>query len=514
MRKILLLVALIGSYLQGNAAETDVLTQSTQITPTDLKYYDRGLATNENGKTYILLACPSSESGMAYRLQITDKDGSRTLGRGGKVISAERNRTWTTWNQYLQTDNSGNAFVGVQDMRHDESKTGYTIYKYSETGEKLWNGTSLNGGVDYYVEAGLAMACTNDGGLLCAYCYTDTEKEKDFVHIEKLDKDGNTAWMKDIFQTGSFSNPYPFLINTKDGNIMALWVDNGNIDANIIDAQTGNLQFEDNKKVYTNGFGSSKVMEVIKIKKGPDNGALISVVDGNLQGRLVYVKSDLSLGLNGDTKGVLLDKSENIGFASTNPETAYSDADKTFSCLYKSFDKENKNNQAVYFQKLKMDGTEMWENGGKAYVALQTDNQYGYFSIHDLGDGKSAAFYLKYDNLTNMTNGEVAVFSKDGEADDVKEFADMGNTKVELWTSEILSDSKVIAAWDEKVSGGYSLFMNKADLSSVTAIESPADVAYTGNRKYYSVNGVQLTGLEKGINIVRLYNGKVVKIAR
>ena len=295
---------------------------------------------------------------------------------------------------------------------------------------------------------------------------------------------------------------------------MILWVDNGNIDANIIEAQTGNIIFDNNHKVYTSGFASSKVMEVLKIKQGPDNGAVISVVDANLQGRLVYVKKNLTIGLNGNVEGILIDKSENNGFASTNPEVTYSDADKTFSCIYKSFDNENKNNQAVYFQKIKMDGTEMWQNGGKTYVPLQTENQYSYFNICDLGNGKSAVHYLKYDNFTYQTNGEMTVFTKDGEVEDSKEFASMGNTKVELWTSKILSDNKIITIWDEKKSNGYSLFMNKTDLSSATAIEAPVNATYTGQRKYYTLNGLQSATLGKGINIIRLDNGKVIKIVK
>ena len=183
MKKILLLIALICSYLQGYSEGTNNVNQSTQITPTDLSYYDKGIATNENGYTYIVLLCPSSENGITYRLQIIDKDGNRTLGRGGKVISSEPNRTWTTWNQYIQTDNKGNAFVCIQDTRYNTDKVSYTIYKYSETGEKLWDGTSLNKSNGHSIETGLSMICTKDEGLLCAYCYTDTEKGKDYIHI-------------------------------------------------------------------------------------------------------------------------------------------------------------------------------------------------------------------------------------------------------------------------------------------------------------------------------------------
>ena len=514
MKRALLLIGLIISVLNCRADWSTDMTENSQITPSDIIYYEKDIDVNVNGRTYILLVVPSGQNGNVYRLQILDKDGNRTLGRGGKVISAEKNRTWTTWNQYVQTDNEGNAFIGVQDKRCDDENIVYTIYKYSETGEALWKGTTLDEGNSYPISAGLSMALTDDGGVLCAYCFTDTEKNQDFVHIEKLDKEGISCWKKNAVQTARNSNPYPFVINAGDGKATFLWVANGGIEANTVDTQTGELLYESPKKVYTNGFASSKVMEVLEVKDGPDKGSIISVIDGNKQGRLVYVKKDLSLGLDAKTSGVLLDKTENTNFASTCPAVAYSADDNTFSCLYKSFDYDNIANQAIYFQKIGMDGNEKWENGGKVFVPLQTDVQYSYFKLRSLDNGAAAAFYLTYDNGTHEVDGEMTTFDKDGNVGDTKVFANKGNNKVELWVSEKQDSNKFITAWDEKSSSNYSLFMKCVDAAPTSDIKSiSTEFRNSARQTFYSLDGIKHNCMQKGINIVRMDDGKAIKVA-
>lgn len=499
--------------MHGRAGWNTDLSKNTQVTPSDLSYYDRSLATNKNGMTYVYVICPST-TGQAMRLQVIDKDGNRTLGRGGQLISNERNKTWVTWNQYLELDDEGNAFVSVQDMRSSESSLSYTVYKYSEKGEKLWEGTTLNDGQGYAMGTGLSMMHTADGGLLCAYSYTDTEKSRDFIHLEKLDKDGKSVWKKEVFETERVANPYPFLVKTEGGNAMLLWVDKGNMNANIIDPETGELEKDVPAVVYTNGYASEKVMEVIKVTPGPDNGALVSVVDGNKQGRLVYVKSDLTVGLDGKTTGILVDTSGKARFASTNPAVAYSKNDNTLACAYKIFDYDNTNNQAVYFQKIGMDGKMKWD-GGKEYVGLQTDNQYSYFSLRNIDDDAFALFYLIYDNATYTVKGQMATFDKDGNtAGSPADFTTSANVKTELWVSEEQEGNRFLTAWDQKNSSGYTLYMQDVEAKTPAGISNPVIGTAPSAPQYYSIDGTRRTSLQDGLNIVRSSNGKVIKIAK
>lgn len=521
MRKVLLLIISFISCLCIHA-DSDVKTmKSIQITPSDLQYYDKDMIRNSDGLTYILFTCPSGENGVCYRLQILDADGNRTLGRGGKVISAEKNRAWTTWNQYLQTDQDGNAFVAVQDMRLDNDTTldslYYTVYKYAPTGELQWQGTTLNGGVGAPISAGLAMINTEDNGLLCAYRFSDKGLVNDYAHLEKLDKDGNCIWKKDAFQTERDANthPYAFLVKTGENEVMTLWTVNGNILANIINTQTGEFLFDNPKTIYTGGFASSKIMEVLEVQPGPDDGVLISVIDGNMQGRLVYVDSDLIIGLDGKTAGVLLDHSGNTDYVSNCPTVTYCPEDNTFACLYKSFNYYDKRIQGVYYQKLEMDGEAVWPNGGKAFVPVQEANQYGYFKIRDLRNGSTALFYLKYDNSTYQVNGEWTVFDKDGNASNPVEFASKGNSKVELWVSEKLDGDKFVTAWDQKNTAAYTLFTENVTIDPTLSIDQVSHHdASSDEVSIYSVDGVQHHQMQKGINIIRQRDGKAVKVIK
>lgn len=514
MKRIVLIVALVTFYLNGRADWNFDSSNNVIVTPTGLSYYDKELTTNKNGYTYVLLACPSPECGIAYRLQIMDKDGNKKLGRGGKVISSEKNRTWTTWNQYLQKDNYGNVFVAIQDARYDAGNVNYTILKFSEDGESLWKGTALNDGIGHPIEAGLSMLDTPDNGLLCAYSFTDIEAAKDCLHLEKLNKDGSIAWKKEIFQTTSSANPFPFVEKTNGDRALVLWVDKGNINANIIDCNTGDLLYDEPKVVYANGFASPKVMEVVEVMSGPDNGAIISVVDGNQQGRLVYVKNDLSIGLDGDMKGILLEQSDDTALSSTSPAVAYNAFDNTFSCFYKSFDKNNKYSQTIYYQKLDMNGEIKWK-GGKTLIPLQTDDQYSFFKIRNIGDGASALFYLKYNNATNTVKGLSATVDNDGNMSEPNVFAATDKIKTGLWVSESLGDNKFITAWDEKLSDGYTLFMQEVDFASTSGMEvSTACAKPVYSDAYYSIDGTKRNGIEKGINILRRADGSIVKIAK
>lgn len=521
MRKVLLLIISCISCLYIYA-DNDVKTmKSVQITPSDLQYYDKDITRNDNGISYILFTCPSSDNGICYRLQILDKDGNRTLGRGGKVISAEKNRSWTTWNQYVQTDQDGNAFVAVQDMRFNNDTTldslNYTIYKYAPTGDLLWQGTTLNDGVGEPLSAGLAMINTEDNGLLCAYRFSDKGLVNDYAHLEKLDKDGNCVWKKDVFQTvrDSYTHPYPFLVKTGEDEVMTLWTVNGNILANIINTQTGKFLLEEPKTIYTGGFASSKIMEAVEVQPGPDEGVLISVIDGNMQGRLVYVDSDLIIGLDGKTAGVLLDYSGNTDYVSNCPTVTYCQDDNTFACVYKSFNYYDKRIQGIYYQKLEMDGEAVWNNGGKAFVPVQEENQYGYFKIRDLGDGSTALFYLKYDNSTYQVSGEWTVFDKDGNASNPLEFASKGNSKVELWVSEKLDGDRFVTAWDQKSTTGYTLFTESVTADPTLSVNQVSYQPTSSDEvSIYSVDGMKHNQMQKGINIIRQHDGKTTKVAK
>lgn len=513
MKRLFLFIGVAISCLQGWANWNTDLSENTQITPTGLSYYDKALKTNKNGYTYAAFVCPA-ENSMATRLQIIDKDGNRTLGRGGKIVASEKNRPWLTWNQYLQLDNEGNAFLSVQDLRTSDDNLTYTIYKFSESGEQLWNGTLLNNGNGYAMSAGLSMLNTNDDGLLCTFFYTDPEINKDVVLVEKLDKTGKSEWKKSVCQMTINSLPYPFLADAGEDRAMIMWVDNGNIEANVINTKTGEMEKDKPVTVYSGGFASPKVMEVLNIAPTHDNGVLISTLNANVQGSMVYVKNDLSIGLDGNTNGILFDKTEDYEYGTTKPEVVYNDGDNTFSCVYKRFYKKNTRIETVYYQKVSMDGKLKWD-GGKEIVAQQDEYQQAFFNLRSLGNDKCALFYLKHDNMANTVFGLVKTFDKDGNASEEEtEFTTSDDNKVELWVSEQMPDKRFFTAWDQKIDSKYYLFMQDIKIDTPTGISLQTTSNSPEHNRYFSINGTQRNGMGRGINIVKYGNGNTVKIAR
>lgn len=517
MRKLLLFAALLLTSLQGKADWNTSLTTNTQITPTGVAYYDKELKTNQNGRTYILIVGPA-ENSLFYRLQVMDADGNKKLGRAGTVVSSEVNRTWTTWNEYLEVDNDGNAFVAVQDGRVSGTSTSltYALYKYDQDGKSLWDTpVILNDSIGFPMGGGLQMQVTPDNGVLCAYEYTEDDA-RDIVVLEKLDATGKQQWKKTIFTGGRLSRPYPFLGDAGDGNVLVVWVDGSEMQANVVNATTGELQNETPTTVYTNGFVSSKVMDIIDMKPGPDNGLLFSIVDSNKQGRLVYVKKDATNGLDGSNAGVLVDQS-GTGLASTGPAVSYSPETETFTCFYKVFDNDSSKYQSLYMQQLDKEGNMKWQ-GGKQYLDFQTDDQYSYFESSDAGDGKTAVFYLKYNNTTFYVTGEYIVIDKDGNlSKEATQFAASTGKKIGLWASEKQSNGKYLVAWEEKREQyDYTIFMQPVSDTESDGIASVESDQTDGSAvtEVYTLSGVKMDKPTSGINIVKLENGKTVKIVK
>lgn len=124
----------------------DDVSKNTQVTPNGLTYIDTDIRTSTGGKTFVFIL--GAGSPVSMRLQVLDAEGNKMLARGGQIISQEPNSSWFGYNQYLEFDKEGNAFVGVQDYRAHpaEQLATYSIYKYTPQGEKLLDGTILNDG--------------------------------------------------------------------------------------------------------------------------------------------------------------------------------------------------------------------------------------------------------------------------------------------------------------------------------------------------------------------------------
>lgn len=521
MKKFLLLAAVALACVQGRAGWNTNLSVNTQLTPTGMNFYDKEMKTNQSGYTYVSFITPADTT-LAYRLQIIDKDGNRVLKNGGMVVSAEAYRTYTTWNNYLQIDKDGNAFFSVHDNRFGNGTfmPTYTIYKFNQNGDKLWSGTVLNDSIGSAYGSGLQMLCTEDNGLLCAYCGTDETINKDYVLVEKLNADGIKEWKQTVFYGSRLSRPYPFLFDAGNGNALVTWVDGASMYSNLISISTGEVLKKNPTEIYSSGYASSKVLEVIDHAVGPNNGAIFTFVDSNKQGRFIYVKSSGQLGLDGDNAGILLDNSyteDGSLMASTLPLPVYDPEQKVFNCFYKAFDYYSSKTQCLFVQQVDEEGNFKWD-GGKTYLPIQTDYKYSYFQMKGIGNGKTAVFYLKQNNSTYAITGHYVLF--DNNLDAISEelpFAQSTGSKENLWVSDLTEDNRFFIGWDEKRSGSsYSIFMQDVTCSESTGISSAstADGTLAVPVAYYTLAGMKASAPVNGITLVKFSDGKTVKMAK
>ena len=511
MKRVLLYLLASAATLNAAAAWEDDVSENTQITPTGLNYYENDVKTNADGVSFVFIL--GSGSPPSFRLQIVSPDGERLLPRGGQLVSQEANNSWFGMNQYVELDQNGDAFVGVQDWRRniEGQKTSYFIYKYTAEGTKVLDGAPLNDGQGHNLSSGLSMCATDDGGVVCAFNYTVEEDDKDYVVAEKLDAQGRSLWRKQLLTADAFSNPIPYLTDAGDGRVMALTAVGGQIMMQIIGSD-GTLEMPEPQAVFTGGLASAKTWEVLQVEELPGHKAVISLVDGSKQGRLMVINPDGTIGLDGSDKGILLN--DMAGYVSDKPAVSYNPGDDTYTCAYKAFDGMNGYRCSMLAKKINgKDGTPVWD-GAAEIVPLQEDYQYGYYVMRNAGEGRSALFYMRLSAANyNDVKAYWQIIEADGTAGEPTPFATSEANKQTLRVSEMV-DGKFIAAWDEKRTDQLSLFMQDIEINGTTGIGAPDGTAGMKDRheNYYTPGGVKLDGPRKGLNIITDGGGKARKV--
>lgn len=512
-KRLLYFIAAVLTAGVAHGWESDV-SINTQITPTGLTYFENEVKTNKDGITYVFMLCGGKPVSM--RLQIVDRNGERLLSRSGEVISNEPNNSWFGFNQYMELDKNGDVFIGVEDYRDNQTEQLFTyhIYKYNAAGTKVMDAVTLNGGTGYKLASGLSMCATDDGGLVCAFNGTDEPSNSDYLMVEKISGEGKSLWKKELKKNKSMSMTYPFLTDIGNNRVMVLIVQDGKIQANIIEAD-GSLAWQEYKTVYSGGLASPKVWEVLRVEELPGYKTMLSLVDGGLQSRLVVINSDGTLGLDGSDKGVLIN--DNTIYVSDMPTATYNSADGTFTCFYKMFDREYPVNQLLV-QKINSDGSKAWAAPAEV-TPLNEEFQYGYYVMRGTGDGRNAVFYMTLDRSNyNDVKAYMQIIESDGSipAAPVPFATSMAN-KQTLRVSELVN-GQFIAAWDEKRNENQmSLFMQniipEGTGTAIDNIESNMDNA-GDTKEYFSPDGMKLGAPRKGLNIVRTTGGKTVKVLK
>ena len=464
MKKLTFLFALFNILVLNVYAEGGKnINKNIQVTPTGLVFYENEIKTTSDGISYIFFICPTSNS-LSMRLQIIDKEGNRVCPRGGYVISEEANKTWTSTNQHLLIDRDNNAIVAVQDYRCNPNDilSTYSIYKFNQKGEKIWGATVLNDSIGHTMEAGLSMSCCDDGGYIFAYEFSDENKRKDCVCIEKLDKNGKSLWKKIVSENTYSSFPFPYVIDAGQNKTILMYSYEGNkLKANIID-NIGNCLWEKDKIIYDDGFASPKLWEVLHVKQGPDNSALV--------------------------------------------------------CAYKRYDLMNKKYQGVYLQKFSLQGNPLWDNVLE-FEEIQNKQIFSSLSLQNTNNGRFGFFYQKYDTEDGIVNSWYTIYNTEGKCIiNPVQITDSQIPKQNLQSSHLLDGKFFITSWEEKRNSNYSIFMQYVhvdeEIAGINNEEIHNDFKTISN-EIFSINGTKRNALSKGVNIVRsVLDGKEIKTTK
>jgi len=504
-----------------SAQWTDDVNVNNEITPTtsdDFSVYDYEVRTNSNGTTYFFFSAPLYGT-ISNRLQVFDKDGNAQLPDTCKVVAAEKNRTWTAVNQLTEIDHDGNLIISVFDLR--SGGCGYTIYKYNEKGEELWN-TQLNDG--NAVDGGsacMSIACTSDGGYVFAYMtYNDAMQ----VQIEKLDKDGKSVWRREL-SSDAVNYSYPHVVDCGGMEVMLVYAQGSNQDlyARMIDF-SGEDSWDEPVLIYDGGFTGNPLHTMLKVRKGPDDGVIVAWMGwdtewGSYEARMSLIKNDGTYGFASGEGGTVI---SNSAYSRGLPEFYYNDDDEAIYCVYQQFSQGNQSYAGLFAQKISYEGELMWGGEGKAIADMQSSVGYGYESIQCAPDGKVAIFYMK--NLDSNNAGSTRIYNmlevwdKDGNQTLApSNFSPRDAHRAYLQSSKLIDNSYFLSTWREYVTVGGNNSVQKVYLQKVMAdgtndvqtIEIPVKT----DLRYYNAAGVRQQQMQHGLNIVSDGN-KTVKVIK
>ena len=126
-------------------------------------------------------------------LQLMDKDGYKTFGDDGILLSNGSASAYYVDRQMLFTDSEDNAIVVVAENRSGEEMLSYTVYKVSPSGELLWGeeGITLNRGTSGEIMAYMNVTELGDGSLVFSWTVGDILAH---IELERLSADGEFLW--------------------------------------------------------------------------------------------------------------------------------------------------------------------------------------------------------------------------------------------------------------------------------------------------------------------------------
>ena len=481
MKRLLITLAVVLGFMPAFAQWSSDASQNNRITVSGQENYGYEAKTNKDGITYICFMTPSKDkNSYVYRMQILDKNGNKILPDSGKIISKERNISYTMVNKYLMTDNDGNAIVSVCDCRNspsDSENLTYTIYKVSPTGEILWDGKGVNldKGGSHAFEAVMCMAALDDGSYEFAYECDNGDLCQ--IMVNRLSKDGEFLWEKPIQLVDKEKTyEYPRLISTGDNQTVLVYTEgtNENLMARKINAD-GSSAWSSDTKIYRGGFPPVPLQVNLKAIAGADGGVLVSWYDdreytGSYSNYISYIKSDGSYGFSTGIDGTKLSNVND--YSCMSPSVVFDSNTGNIYAVWKEMDQNSQNYEGIYMQKLSHDGELLWGKDGKAVIPVQDAMDYGFESIQKADNDNIAVFYMASSGYGHVQS-YFQKFDKDGNSlSDSIPFSTADSEKSNLATYSLQDNNHWLVSWEEinDDSNVAGIFMQRLNVDGTLGI--------------------------------------------
>jgi len=468
------------------------------VTPSNVVFYEPQMLTNADGVSYFFYIVPSQLSdgsdAFQYRMQILDANGKRVYGAAGKVLSHERNITWTKFNDYIIIDNDGNCVVSNYDLRDSDPSTydfNYYIYKVAPTGDILWGPVALNTGQGCIDMTGLSMCATDDGGSAYAYTLTDASGQQHLTHLERIDRDGNLLWQQPVVVEPDGQTARPLVVNNGGNEVMLLYQDaTGQYVARVYDAD-GKDVWGESVAFYSGGFSSDKVYPSFNIQPGPDGGAIMCVMDGGWDGRMIYMTREGAYGFATANVGT---KVAGPDYQTTVPSVYYDEGEDAFYVAYSNIADYGQSGYGVNIQKYSRDGLRQWGDDGVSIVATASGQQVGSVKVRGAGEGQVAVVchYMGSTAFNDPVSTYITLVDKDGKiVNGPTDFTTSMYTKNDLMVSDCIDDDHYIVSWTEQRSTStseciYAQYVKKD--GSTSGIET-REVDDRNDVRYYDLAG-------------------------
>lgn len=501
---------MVSLFAAASAWESDP-SKNDLVTPEGVNIYGYDIQTNCNGMTYVFFQTPRA-GGITMRLQILDREGNKTLGDEGIIVSDEPNSSSTSVNQLMALDREGNAIIPVCDWRAGDRQALYTVYKVNEKGETIWS-TTLNKGEVNGSLANMQVVQVADGGYVTA-CF---RYGSGFNHItlEKLSADGESLWIRDI-KNGNEPYTYPYLTDSGDGNVMLVYAvgNSYNLTARLIDAE-GNDVWAEPLTFYTGGFSPIRAIHTaIRVKPAPEGGVLVAWMHivGTYESRLAWIKNDGTMAFDSEDGSIVV--SNATALSRYLPDIYYDEDSQCVYAIYRQFDQGHQDNQGLFMQKISPKGELLWGDEGKAAIDMQTESQYDYPQLQSAGDGRIAVFYqsLAGQSSSGPVGSYIKLYDTDGnEVQQAVNFSTSDDTKTTLATSPLLDGNHYLASWKVGTSSATSIYMQYVNTdgttSAIEAVTSRSTDSQVVRQDYYNASGQRIIQPQRGLNIVRSTNG-------